>query len=88
MLWFKNNIKKDSLRVYRFYLRTILLSIPLGLFLEFFKRTVLSGFDSTTLGGSLAASMLTALVFVGIVVPAGYLMGITEIKESWCRVSA
>jgi hypothetical protein len=72
--------------VYRFYLRTILLSLPLGLFLEFFKRTVLSGLDSTTLGGSLAVSMLTALMFVIIVVSAGYLLGVTEIKELLNRV--
>ena len=72
--------------MYRFYLRTILLSIPLGLFLEFFKGNILLGFDSTTLGGSLAVSMLTALVFMVIVVSAGYLLGVTEIRELLSRV--
>jgi len=42
--------------------------------------------DSTTLGGSLAVSMLTALMFVVIVVSAGYLLGVTEIKELLSRV--
>ena len=72
--------------MYRFYLRTILLSIPLGLFLEVFKRTILSGFDSTTLGGSLAVSMLTALMFVVILMSAGYVLGVTEIKELGRRI--
>jgi putative peptidoglycan lipid II flippase len=85
-LWNKKSENKDSLRVYRFYLRTILLSIPMGLFLEFFKRTVLTGLDSTTLSGSLAVSMLTALVFMIVVVSAGYLLGVTEIKELLIRV--
>ena len=85
-LWNKKSENKDSLRVYRFYLRTILLSIPMGLLLEFFKRTVLTGLDSTTLSGSLAVSMLTSLVFMIIVVSAGYLLGVTEIKELLIRV--
>ena len=86
VLWNKKSENKDSFRVYRFYLRTILLSIPMGLFLEFFKGTALSGLDSTTLGGSLAVSMLTALLFVVIVVSAGYLLSVTEIKDLLSRV--
>jgi hypothetical protein len=72
--------------VYRFYLWTILLSIPLGLFLEFFKTTLLWGFDSTTFAGSLAVSILTALVFVVMVLSAGYVLGITEIKALVSRI--
>jgi len=83
VLWNKKSENKDSLRVYRFYLQTILLSLPLGLFLEFFKGTVLSGFDSATFGGSLAVSILTALVFVVILMSAGYVLGIAEIKALW-----
>jgi hypothetical protein len=64
----------------------ILLSIPLGLFLELFKGTVLSGFDSTNLGGSLGVSLVTALVFMAIIVSTGYLLGIKEIKEVLTRV--
>jgi putative peptidoglycan lipid II flippase len=86
VLWNKKSENRDSLRVYRFYLRTILLSIPCGLFLEFFKKTVLSRFDSTTLNGSLSVSMLTAMVFVVIVVSAGYMLGVTEIKELCRRI--
>ena len=86
VFWNKKSENKDSHRVYRFYLQTILLSIPLGLFLEFFKTTVLSGFDSTTFGGSLTVSMLTALLFAVIVVSAGYMLGVAEIKELWHRL--
>jgi putative peptidoglycan lipid II flippase len=86
VLWNKKSENQDSLRVYQFYLRTILLSIPLGLFLEFFKITLLSSFDSTTLGGSLVVSMVTSLVFVVILLAAGYTLGITEIKALWHRV--
>ena len=51
--------------------------------LEFFKGTVLSGFDSATFGGSLAVSILTGLVFVVILMSAGYVLGIEEIKALW-----
>ena len=77
---------KDSYRVYWFYLWTILLSITLGLFLEFFKATLLSGLDSTTFGGSLAVSILTALVFVVMILSAGYVLGIKEIKALLNRI--
>jgi putative peptidoglycan lipid II flippase len=80
VLWNKKSDNKDSSRVYGFYLWTILLSIPLGLVLEFFKKTLLSGFDSATFAGSLAVSILTALVFVVMVLSAGYMLGIREIK--------
>jgi putative peptidoglycan lipid II flippase len=86
VLWNKKSENKDSHRVYRFYLWTILLSIPLGLFLEFFKRTILWGFDSTAFTGSLAVSILTALVFVVMVLSAGYVLGITEIKALVSRI--
>ena len=88
VLWNKKSANKDSLRVYRFYLGMILLSIPLGLFLEWFKVTILAGFDSATFGGSLAVSILTALVFVVIVVSAGYVLGLKEIKEILSRILA
>jgi putative peptidoglycan lipid II flippase len=86
VLWNKKSENKGSLGVYRFYLQMIFLSIPLGLFLEFFKKIALSEFDLTVLGGSLTVSILTALVFVVIFVSAGYLMGITEIKEILNRI--
>ncbi|MBW2680112.1 MAG: murein biosynthesis integral membrane protein MurJ [Deltaproteobacteria bacterium] len=86
VFWNKKSENKDCYRVYRFYLWTILLSMPLGLFLEFFKRTFLWGFDSTTFAGSLAVSILTALVFVVMVLSAGYVLGITEIKALVSRI--
>jgi putative peptidoglycan lipid II flippase len=86
VFWNKKSENKDCYRVYRFYLWTILLSIPLGLFLEFFKRTLLWGFDSTTFAGSLAVSILTALIFVVMVLSAGYVLGITEIKALVGRI--
>ena len=86
VLWNKKSENKDSHRVYRFYLWTILLSIPLGLFLEFFKSTFLTGFDSATFAGSLAVSILTALVFVVMVLSAGYMLGVTEIKALVSRI--
>lgn len=86
VLWNKKSENKESLKVYWFYLWTILLSIPLGLFLEFFKKTFLPGFDSTTFGGSLAVSTLISLVFVVMVVSAGYVLGIKEIKDLLNRI--
>jgi peptidoglycan biosynthesis protein MviN/MurJ (putative lipid II flippase) len=86
VFWNGKSGNKDSHRVYRFYLWTILLSIPLGLFLEFFKKTLLWGFDSATFAGSLMISISTAVVFVTMVLSAGYVLGITEIKGVLSRI--
>ncbi|MBL7180492.1 MAG: murein biosynthesis integral membrane protein MurJ [Pseudomonadota bacterium] len=86
VLWNKKSENKDSHRVYRFYLGMILLSMPLGLLLEWFKVTILSGFDSATFGGSLAVSILTALVFVVVLISAGYVLDIQEIRKIWNRI--
>jgi putative peptidoglycan lipid II flippase len=86
VLWNKKSSNKGSPGVYRFYLRTILFSIPLGLFLEFFKIKILSGFDSTRLGGSMTVSILTALVFSVILLSAGHFLGIKEIKALLSRI--
>jgi hypothetical protein len=86
VLWNKKSENKECYRVYRFYLYTILLSIPLGLSLEFFKSTFLTGFDSATFAGSLTVSIVTAVVFVVMVLSAGYVLGITEIKELLRRI--
>ncbi len=80
-LWNKRSGNKESRRVYLFYGRIILISLPIGLILEWFKTTLLYGFDSSTLLGGMIVCMVTGAVFMAMLIGVGYLLRINEIIE-------
>ena len=65
--------------IYIFYLKMMALSIPLGLFLAWLKTAALGGIDASSLGGSLLVCLIIAVVFVFILLAAGYSLKIIEI---------
>ncbi|MGE0086152.1 MAG: murein biosynthesis integral membrane protein MurJ [Desulfococcaceae bacterium] len=83
-LW-NRRTRKSGKNVYLFYLRIFALSLFLGLFLEFFRRTALSGIDST-FHGSMAISIITGLLFLILLPSAGHLLGIREIGEFMAKI--
>jgi putative peptidoglycan lipid II flippase len=85
-LWNKRGDNRDSRSVYRFYGGVILFSIPLGLILEYFKNTILTGFDSTTLLGSFTVCLITGSLFLAIILTVGYILKIEEITEAVTRI--
>jgi putative peptidoglycan lipid II flippase len=79
--WNRRN-KNEGRPVYLFYLKMMVFSAPLGLFLAWLKSTALSAIDSSTLFGSLIVCMIIGAVFALILLAAGYGLKIKEITGS------
>lgn len=65
--------------IYHHVAKIIFISVFLGLVLEGFRRTVLSGFDTWALKGALLTSLLSGVLFIGLLYLAGMIMKIEEI---------
>ena len=50
-------------------------------FMAGFKIKILGGIDSATFSGSLGVSVITGIVFMGILFSGGYIFRIKEISE-------
>jgi putative peptidoglycan lipid II flippase len=74
--------------VYRFYLKMMLFSVPLGLFLAWIKSAALSGIDSVTVLGSLAVCLIIGALFALTLLAAGYGLKIKEIMDLVDRLMA
>jgi putative peptidoglycan lipid II flippase len=80
-LWNRRTHNTGSRHVYRFYGGMIVFSGLLGLFLAYFKATLLTGIESTTFWGSLQVCLVTGCVFLALLLSAGYVFKIREISE-------
>jgi putative peptidoglycan lipid II flippase len=80
-LWNKRSNNTESRGVYAFYLRMTCFAAVTGFFLAWFKSTALFWIDSTAFLGSLMVSLLTAAVFLIILLAAGYGFKIKEVTE-------
>ena len=65
--------------VYLFYLKMMVFSAPLGLFLAWLKSAALSGIHASTLSGSLTVCLIVGALFVLILLATGYGLKIKEI---------
>jgi len=79
-LWNRRTRNRGS-QVYLFYLKMMVFSVPLGLFLAWFKSRALSSLDSATLSGSILVSLIIGAMFALIMLATGYGLKITEITE-------
>ncbi len=77
---------KSGRAVYLFYLRMFALSLALGLFLEFFRRTALSGIDASAFHGSMLISVIISIFFLILLPCAGHVLGIREIGEFMTKI--
>jgi len=80
-LWNKKSENKESYTVYFFYIKIIVISMVIGVFLEWFKSKALCGIDSETFTGSIAVLALTGTVFLVLFFLGGYIFKIKEILE-------
>lgn len=78
-LWNHRSHNPESRGVYAFYLKILVLSAAIGVILEWFKATALSGLDATTIFGNLLVCILTCAIFGALLLAAGYGMRIEEI---------
>jgi putative peptidoglycan lipid II flippase len=81
ILWNKRSHNHGSKEVYRFYLKIIILSALVGIVLVWFRIRVLAWIDSTTITGSLMAVLFTGVLFLIVLLVAGYGFRINEIGE-------
>ncbi|OEU82986.1 MAG: hypothetical protein BA873_08830 [Desulfobulbaceae bacterium C00003063] len=80
-LWNKKSKNKESYTIYFFYIKIIVISMAIGVFLEWFKSKILWGIDSGTFTGSVAVLTLTGTVFLVLFFLGGYIFKIKEISE-------
>lgn len=86
-LWNRRNQNAQSRSVYYTYLKMMAFSVPLGVFLTWLKSTVLASIDTSTFTGSLMVCIAIGLVFVVIMLAAGYGLKINEISRLAHRLS-
>ena len=77
-LWNRRN-GNQGLPVYLFYLKMMVFSAPLGVFLAWLKSSALSAIDASSLLGSLIVCMIIGSVFVIILLVTGYSLKIQEV---------
>jgi putative peptidoglycan lipid II flippase len=88
VLWNRRTRNAGSRDVYRAYLKIIFVSIVLGLCLVGLKQTVFSRMDAATFGGSLQIVLVTGIAFAALMLLAGYVFRIKEIREMISRFIA
>jgi putative peptidoglycan lipid II flippase len=80
-LWNRKTGNTESSQVYAFVSRILVLGIVLGIISEVFLKTVFSGIQRGTFGGSLLICILESVLFIGLLLCAGRVLGITEIQD-------
>jgi putative peptidoglycan lipid II flippase len=88
VIWNRRTKNSGSRDVYLFIGRMTFLSIAIGLFLELFKKYILSALDVATFTGSLASSLINGCLFIIIFLAAGRMMKIKEIVDLQNKVTA
>jgi hypothetical protein len=58
----------------------------MGIILEGFRKTVLSGINAMTLPGSFIICLIIGTVFIALFISAGHILGIPEISDLLQRV--
>jgi len=86
LLWSRRSGNTGQAEVGRFYLKIILLSLAMAPVLVMFRSLVSDGVDPSGLTGSLAILILVGLLFVGLILLAGYGLKIREITDLAGRV--
>ena len=87
MIWNKRSGNTGSHRVYLFYGKIILISIPIGLVLAGLKAALFSDAWLATFSGSMFVCVIAAIAFLAMLLAAGYLLGIKEIADLGRRLA-
>jgi putative peptidoglycan lipid II flippase len=85
-LWNRRSNNAESRSVYRGYARMILISIPIGIFLECLRRELGRWIGLKAFSSSLLTAGVTGLVFLFLLFAAGHLFKIREITETLRRL--
>ena len=85
-VWNKRSRNPGSRGVYLFYLKLIGLSVAVGIVLIWFKQLLADWIDATTIAGSLLTVFLTGVLFLTVLLVAGYGFGIKEINDLMTKI--
>ena len=88
ILWNRRTGNGGSLAVYGFALRIALLGAGIGLVLEQFRQTVLSGISTATVWGSLMVCAIVGTLFLFLLLGTGHLLKIREIADLTNKIRA
>ncbi len=81
IFWNKRSANKEAKAVYLFYLKMVLISIPLAVLLFFAKHRLLAGFESLSILGSMVHLAVLSMLFITSLFSLGYVFKIREIFE-------
>jgi len=80
-IWNRRTSNTESTQVYLLFSKMALISIPMGLFLEWIKNLIYAMIPASGLVGNMIICMALGLLYLAIFIPCGYLFGIREISE-------
>ncbi len=80
MIWNRQTQNPASVSVYGFYLKLVLLAVPLLIILGAFKSFILAGIDVGTWGGNLLTLVLVSALGGGLMLVGARLAGIEEMN--------
>jgi len=86
IFWNRRSKNQDCRGVYRICLKMVLISIPIGLLLEWVRVGLLPHLNTATKTGSLGMCLLMGLLFAGCLTAAGWLLRIAEIQELFYKI--
>ncbi|MEA3231637.1 MAG: lipid II flippase MurJ, partial [Thermodesulfobacteriota bacterium] len=81
MIWNRQHDNKNSASVFSFLLKTVLLSIPLGIGMAWFRNYLAGWMDTATFSGCLLVAAIVGALFSAILVAAALLFKIGEIQR-------
>ncbi|MBC2714746.1 MAG: murein biosynthesis integral membrane protein MurJ [Desulfobacteraceae bacterium] len=85
-IWNKKSRNNGYPRVWKFYIKIIFLSAAMGVCLEWFRKTALSGINEMTLPGSFLVCLIIGTLFIVLFITAGQILGISEISDLLHRI--
>jgi putative peptidoglycan lipid II flippase len=86
ILWNRKTGNRESLRVYHFYIKIIVMSLLLGIFLEALKRKVFPFMDPPDLLRSAVVFLVIGGMYTLLIIGAGYLWKVQEINDVLARM--
>jgi putative peptidoglycan lipid II flippase len=85
-MWNKRSRNPGSSGVYLFYLKIMGLSVAVGIVLVWFKQLLAGWIEATTFTGSLLTVFLTGVLFLIVLLVAGYGFGVKEINDLMTKI--
>ena len=84
-LWNRRSDNFESKAVYRFYIKIIAISAPIGIVLEWLRIRLLSGIGADIIAGSVTVCVVIGAAFAAMLFVSGYVFNIQEIRDFYKR---